>query len=277
VFGNAPCADSFGLEASGGIGAFSVMVAATDERSLTCALTWNPPSELVEVATDDHPFVYLRERTIPARYGVTLLLVLGASVVAVRMAGGRFGAMRRYVDLFFMGAAFLLLETMNVVRFALLFGTTWFVNALVFAAILGTVLLAVEVERRVRIGRPGLLYSLLFITIAVSYVVPAGALLNLPVGARFLAASALAFAPIFIANLVFAGRFRDTPDPTAAFGANLLGAMVGGALEYFSLVTGHRALLILTAALYGLAWLFGRSAVLQRDAPLEETRETVHV
>ena len=38
--------------------------------------------------------------------------------------------MSGYVDLFFMGAAFLLLETKNIVQFALLFGTTWFVNAL---------------------------------------------------------------------------------------------------------------------------------------------------
>ncbi len=35
-----------------------------------------------------------------------------------------------------MGAAFLLLETKSVVQFALLFGTTWFVNALVFGGIL---------------------------------------------------------------------------------------------------------------------------------------------
>ena len=38
-----------------------------------------------------------------------------------------------------MGAAFLLLETKNVVQFALLFGTTWFVNALVFAGLLVSV------------------------------------------------------------------------------------------------------------------------------------------
>ena len=44
--------------------------------------------------------------------------------------------MRPYADLFFMGAAFLLLETKNVVQFALLFGTTWLVNALVFAGVL---------------------------------------------------------------------------------------------------------------------------------------------
>ena len=43
-----------------------------------------------------------------------------------------------------------------------------------------------------------------------------------------------------------------------AFGANLLGAMVGGILEYMALITGYRALLLLVALLYGLALLFGR-------------------
>ena len=60
---------------------------------------------------------------------------------------------------------------------------------------------------------------------------------------RLIAATALAFFPIFVANLVFASRFRDTERSTAAFGANLLGAMFGGLLEYVSLVTGYRSLL----------------------------------
>src|SRR4030095_12159967 len=99
--------------------------------------------------------------------------------------GGPFAMMAGYADLSFMGAAFLLLETMNVVRFALLFGTTWFVNALVFAGILCTVLVAVEVERRVRIGRPGLLYSLLFVSLGVALLGPSSALLSLPFTSRF--------------------------------------------------------------------------------------------
>jgi hypothetical protein len=83
-------------------------------------------------------------------------------------------------------------------------------------------------------------------------------LLALPFTPRFAAATALAFTPIFIANLVFARRFRETDTPTIAFGANLLGAMVGGTLEYVSLVTGYRALLLAAAILYGLAWMFAR-------------------
>ena len=62
------------------------------------------------------------------------------------------------------------------------------------------------------------------------------------------------FAPIFLANLVFAERFRNVEESNVAFGANLLGAMVGGVLEYLALITGYQALLIVVAVLYGLAF-----------------------
>ena len=84
---------------------------------------------------------------------------------------------------------------------------------------------------------------------------PTDALLGFSVVPRFLLATTLAFFPIFVANLIFAERFRDTADPTAAFGANLLGAMLGGTLEYLSLLVGFRALLFVVAALYLVAYL----------------------
>ena len=83
-------------------------------------------------------------------------------------------------------------------------------------------------------------------------------LLSLDTGPRFLAAAALGFAPVFVANLVFAARFRKSHSSTAAFGANLLGAMVGGVLEYSALVIGHRHLLILAAAIYLAALVLER-------------------
>jgi hypothetical protein len=43
-------------------------------------------------------------------------------------------------------------------------------------------------------------------------------------------------------------------EPTRAFGANLLGAMVGGVLEYASLVIGYRALIMIAGVLYLLAF-----------------------
>jgi hypothetical protein len=43
-----------------------------------------------------------------------------------------------------------------------------------------------------------------------------------------------------------------------AFGANLLGAMVGGVLEYGAIVVGYRNLLIVVAVLYAFAFVAGR-------------------
>lgn len=136
--------------------------------------------------------------------------------------------MSGYADLFFMGVAFLLLETKNVVQYALLFGTTWFVNALVFLGILLTVLVAVEVSRRVTFRHPARLYLLLLASLIVAWAVPQSSLLSLAVVPRFLAATSLAFAPVFFANLVFTQRFKSVSASTTAFAANLLGAMVGG-------------------------------------------------
>jgi hypothetical protein len=272
VFGNSPCED-LGDQPTVNVGGFSEFVDSADPASLRCKTVWDPEGRaVVAPAVDDHPFLYLRERTIPSKYLVTLFLILAASLLAVWVTGGTFRPMARYVDLFFMGAAFLLLETKAVVQFALLFGTTWLVNALVFAGVLAIVLLAIEVERRVRIGRPPLLFGLLLVGLAAAWLVPTDTLLGFAVVPRFVLATALAFFPIFVANLIFAERFRDTADPTAAFGANLLGAMLGGTLEYLSLLIGFRALLFVVAGLYGLAYLTRPStrAVPSGDSPVHE-------
>ena len=227
-----------------------------------CATYWRGSS--LAPATDDHPFPYLRSASIPGSFLRMLGAILLGSLLLIRLAGGRFTGMRSYLDLAFMGAAFLLLETKNIIQFALLFGTTWFVNSLVFTGVLLAVYLAIETARRVRLPRPAILYGGLIASLAVTWLVPQESLLSLPVVPRFLAGAALAFAPIFLANLVFAQRFSDVQNSGTAFAVNLLGAMVGGALEYLSLITGYRVLLIVIGALYGLAFVTGPR---RRSAP----------
>jgi hypothetical protein len=221
-----------------------------------CARFWH--GTRVAPATDDRPFPYLQSATIPSSYLWMLGAILLASLLLVRAAGGPLSRMRSYLDLAFMGAAFLLLETKSIVQFALLFGTTWLVNSLVFAGVLVAVYLAVETARWVRLPPRIVLYGALIAALAVAWIVPQESLLGLPVVPRFLAASALAFAPVFFANLVFAQRFSGVESSGTAFAANLLGAMVGGTLEYLALITGYRFLLILTGVLYGLAFITGR-------------------
>jgi len=228
-----------------------------------CSSYWHGPR--VTPASDDHPFPYLPKPGIPAPYLWMLGAILLGSVLLIRVGGGSLAGMHRYVDLAFMGAAFMLLETKNIVQFALLFGTTWFVNSLVFAGVLIAVYLAVETARHVRLPRPAVLYALLIASLALTWLIPADAPLSLPVVPRFLAASALAFAPIFLANLVFAQRFADVESSGTAFAANLLGAIFGGTLEYLALLTGYRFLLIVVGVLYGLAFV---SRPWHRSAPL---------
>ena len=83
-----------------------------------------------------------------------------------------------------------------------------------------------------------------------------------------MAAIGIAFAPIFCANLLFAQRFKETAALTVAFGANLLGAMVGGVLEYASLIYGYRALLILIAGLYAAAFVSGTPQLRRTRNPM---------
>jgi hypothetical protein len=227
-----------------------------------CASSWN--GRHVAPATDDHPFPYLAGYTIPAQYLWMLGAILAVAVIGVITVGGRPRRMAGYFDLACMGAAFMLLETKNIVGFALLFGATWFVNSLVFAAVLAAVYLAVETAGRVRLPRPAALYLALAAALALAWAIPGDLLLTLPVIPRFLAGGALAFAPVFLANLIFAQRFAGTQASATAFAANLLGAMVGGALEYLALVTGYRFLIIVIAILYGLAFVSGRLMGRQR-------------
>ena len=254
AFGHAPCLDAYG-----GVAWFGLLMVGLEPGGVACATTWSPSAGAAPApVTDDYPFPYLRTRSIPPLYLAVLGLILLASFVLIRAAAGPLGQMRSYLDLFFMGAAFLLLETKNVVQFALLFGTTWFVNALVFFGILLSVLAAVEVARRTRFRQPNLLYLALFGSLILAWAIPPELVLSLDVPARLAVAVSLAFAPVFLANLVFAQRFREVSSSTIAFATNLLGAMVGGVLEYSSLLLGYRMLLVVVALLYGCAFISGR-------------------
>jgi hypothetical protein len=221
-------------------------------------------------ATDDWPFLYLRTPFVAPYYLVALGAILLGALVAVAVAARVSGTgLRRFSPHFFvLGTAFLLLGTRSLQTFNLLFGTTWLVNALAFFAILCSVLLAILVNARYPIRRPQLLYVALFVALGVAYLVPPESLLIEPAWLRYGLAAVLAFAPIFLANLVFSHSFRDTRTADMAFASNLLGAMVGGALEYLALLTGYQMLLAVVAGLYGLAWLLATRMRMLADRDL---------
>lgn len=251
VFGHPPCIDTHAARQA----VVSIGMNQADQR---CKTTWAPPPQagaLVPPSTDDRPFIYFKGGSFPPLYAVTLIGVLLTSLIAVRILGGPFGAMRPYADLFFMGTAFLLLETKNVATFALLFGTTWLVNALVFAGVLIIVLLAVETTRKFRTPPLPVVFVGIALSLALAWIIRPEWLLPLPFVPRLIAATVLAFLPIFLANVAFSKRFQSSGDSQSAFAINLLGAIVGGCLEYSALIVGYNNLLLVTGVLYLLAFV----------------------
>ena len=169
VFGHQPCLDEFTAYQS-----LAAITVGKNADNAVCAegAVWDRAAvaaagqDTPVPAVDDRPFLYLKERTIPNLYLIVIVLILAVSLIGIRVFGGPFRTMRGYGDLFFMGAAFLLLETRSITTFALLFGTTWLVNALVFTGVLLAVLAAIEVTQRVKrdIPRP-LIITALFVSL----------------------------------------------------------------------------------------------------------------
>jgi Spermine/spermidine synthase domain len=262
VFGSAPIARTY---PTGDFGA-AVIADGPLVRALPGGV---PPGDTVEAvdlssapraATDDWPFPYLQDRSIPPHYLLGLAIMIAFAVLGVagtlRFAGlppRRFGT--DFVHFFLLGVAFLLLETRSIVTFSLLFGTTWYVNALVFFAILASVLAAVAVNSRWPSRDPRLLYAGLAGSLLLAYLLPPATLLIEPPALRYVVGSAIAFAPVFFANLVFTFSFRESVAADLAFGANLVGAMFGGVLEWVALLTGYQALLVVVAVVYAFAWI----------------------
>jgi len=72
---------------------------------------------------------------------------------------------------------------------------------------------------------------------------------------------AILVGPLFFSGIVFSTLLKRTQSIAAAMSYNLMGAMLGGALEYNSMRFGFSSLYLIAFLLYGLAWM-----CLARDA-----------
>jgi hypothetical protein len=243
------------------------------------------PKEL-KIATDDWPFLYLRAPMIPT------LSLWGAFVMALMgvLAGGLLFVVMPWFDrteddserrglappsglffdfpMFFLGAGFMLIETRAVVHMALLFGSTWMVNSIVFFAILVMILGANLFVLKVKPENLTPYYAGLFVTLLLNVLVPLDSFLGMPWMAQVVASCALVFAPILFAGVIFSVKFRQSERPDQSFGANIAGALAGGLAEYSSMLLGFQYLGLVAMAFYGLSAL--RLASGGHKPPVEE-------
>ena len=152
--------------------------------------------------------------------------------------------------LFFLGAAFLLLETRGITQLSLLFGSTWVVNSAVFGGIL---LVALGANHFVAKGkaREGLFWFVpLFLALGLLWILPVARLNALPLVTRGLVGGVAVVLPVGFAGIIVSQRLAKSENPTASLGSNLIGAVLGGCLEYFSMIFGLRVLILFAALFY---------------------------
>lgn len=218
----------------------------------------------VAPATDDWPFLYLPARKteswpgrtwdgLPRAYFVMVGMLAAISATWVLAGSGRATGVSPHF--FFLGGAFLLIETKGITELALVFGTTWIVSSVVIAAILLLILLAnlfVTVWPR---QNRGVHYALLGACLAGGYFVRLDMLLGWGWWAAAGTATALLVAPLFFAGVIFATSLRQAGSLPRVFSSNLLGAILGGLCEYSSMALGFRNLYLVGLALYALSFL----------------------
>jgi len=212
--------------------------------------------------TDDWPYIYHREHSIPRAYLAVSVVLLLLTLLHVR--GGFRPAQAGSWHFFALGAGFLLLETQMIGRLALYFGTTWLVNAIALTAVLAVLVAAnaYVVRTRARPPRLAVFYGLLVASLLANWWLDWSAL---GLGSRWTgAALAAAYGfSVFCTGVIFATSFERVQARSTALGSNLVGAIAGGLAQNLSFVLGMKALLPLAALLYlaaaALGALDGRS------------------
>jgi SAM-dependent methyltransferase len=198
----------------------------------------------VQSTSDDWPFLYLRGRLIPnlTIRSMVVLGLVGLGMVYLFLPKGRIAINGR---IFFLGAAFILLETRAVVQMALLFGSTWLVNSAVFF----TVLILIREPLRAQSTEGASLLALRrFADFPDSRGIhPGRYVLEWRNTVALHCAVHPRTRPYAFCRGHLVVSLRDASNPDLAFGSNIAGSVLGGLAESFSMVLGFQHLLLLAS------------------------------
>ena len=210
------------------------------------------PALQVTVSTDDWPFFYMPQRIYPVSYLIMIFLIVILSLLLI----GNFVAMSpRFsrFSFFFLGVGFMLVETKGITEMGLTFGNTWQVIGIVIAGILCMAFLGNCLVQWLNIRRPHVPYLLLLAALALGWLAArSGGFASTPLG-RLETAVVLSL-PLLFSGIVFSTSLSVRGEISAIMAMNLLGAIVGGLLEYNSMYFGFQALYLMAMACYLLAF-----------------------
>jgi spermidine synthase len=202
--------------------------------------------------TDDWPYVYHENHSIPRTYLTVSLVLLLMTFVMVRphFKPTQDGTWQ----IFLLGGGFLLMETQLVSRLALYFGTTWLVNSIALSGILTVLLLSNFYVKRYAPRNLSGYYVFLCAALIGNYFIPWASVPGSATAVGILLCLANCV-PVFFAGVIFTESFRRGGGKSGVFGANMLGAVAGGLTQNLSFILGMKALLLIAAVIYGAAAL----------------------
>jgi spermidine synthase len=211
------------------------------------------PALHADLSTDDWPFFYMPRRVYPKSYLGMVALILGLAIVLVatliRQGPAPGGAV-----FFFLGAGFMLLQTKAVTELGLAFGNTWQLVGLAILGMLAFAFLANLVVAETGLMRPLPPFLLLIASLVLGLAVASNGGLPPTLMGR-IGTLAILTGPVFFSGLVFSALLARVQNLSGALASNLLGALVGGLLEYNSMYFGFRFLYVVVIVLYTLALL----------------------
>lgn len=210
--------------------------------------------EKVQLATDDWPYLYAESARVPDLWLAITGIVLALALVSAPAAG--LSLRRLDGQFFFLGAAFLFLETHTITRIHLFFGTTWLVSSIVISAILAMVLVGNAIVVRYAPARLAPWYAGLLAAALLNWLVRPDWLRALGSGGGAAACALLAALPLLFAAVVFGASFARARDVRYAMSSNLLGSLAGGLAGCVSFVTGLHWVGLLAVAFYALSFAF---------------------
>ena len=208
----------------------------------------------VDKSTDDWPFFYMPVRKYPVSYIAMIIALLAISLVFVFqfMPGAKRGFS---VSCFFLGAGFMLVETKGITELALVYGSTWVVTSVVVAAILIMAFLSNWLVIKAGAPRPWVTYGLLIASLLVGLALPLANLSAVPALLGQVIMTTTLTLPLLFSGFAFSVELEKSGSVAEALSSNLLGAMLGGFLEYNSMYFGFRALYFIALAMYVFAFL----------------------
>jgi len=210
----------------------------------------------IDLSTDDWPFFYMVRKQFPLSYAFVLMLIIGLTVTMLyTFQDTSIKLFSKGLPFMFLGIGFMLIETKAITELGLYFGNTWQITGIVVAAILIMAFVANVIIERFKPSNVFLPAACLLCSLGIGIYLHQSGINVGPV-----IATIVLTLPLLFSGVVFSILLNKYNDIGAAMSLNLLGALIGGSLEYMALWVGYQALYVLAIAVYGVALLYCKSS-----------------